>query len=150
MLELRRQAEVMPVLAEQLDAQAVDGAEEGAIESGEHLERHAGFEDALPRPLLHLRGGAIRVGDDDQRGQPIAGVLVLREGHDAVGDGAGLAAAGGGHDGEVAIQLVDEAVALRLIVRLVHDSSSTGAKSGCVSAHFSARMSSSMASVASG
>ena len=150
-LEQPRQAEVMAVLAEQPHAQAVDRAEERAVERGEHLGGNVGLDDALPRALLHLGGGAVRVGHHHERGQPFARVLVPRQRHDAIRDRARLAAAGGGHDGKVPLQLRDEAVALRLVAGRAHASSSSAlAKSGCVSVHFSARISSSMASVASG
>ena len=78
MIERARQAEMMAVLAQQPHAEAVDGAEEGAVERGEHLERHVGFDDALPRALLHLGGGAVRVGHDDERRQPFERARVLR------------------------------------------------------------------------
>ena len=51
-IERRRQAKIVPVVREQLHAEAVDGAEEGAVEGGLNFRRAMLFENALSCPLL--------------------------------------------------------------------------------------------------
>ena len=65
-LKVRWQAKMMSVRGKQFHAEAVDRAEKGATKCFDDLERKAGFKNALARALLHLIGGAIGIGDDDE------------------------------------------------------------------------------------
>ena len=64
--QICRQAEMMAVGREQLHAEAVDRAEERAIERFDNFQGKSRLEDPLSGALLHLICGAIGVSDNDQ------------------------------------------------------------------------------------
>ncbi len=66
--QVRRQAEVMSVRCEQLYAEAVNRTKVSAIERLDDFQGKSGLENPLASALLHLIGGAVGVGDDDQLG----------------------------------------------------------------------------------
>ena len=102
------QAEMMAVDREQFHAKAVDRAEEGAIERLDDFQGKPGLEDALPGALLHLVGGAVGVGDDDELRQALERLGAPRQLDDAIGDRARLARTGRGDDRKISIQLARE------------------------------------------
>ena len=102
---------------EKLDAEAVNRAEERAVESLEYFQRQAGFENFLPRALLHFVSGAIRVGDNDQLRQPVECTSISRDLDDAIGDGTGFAGAGRCSYGKIPIKLARELLSRWLINR---------------------------------
>ena len=80
---------------EELHAKRVDSSKKRATERFYGFERKPGFEDPLPRPLLHFIGGAVRVSDNHKLGQPFKRMLsIFRHLNDAVGDRARFSGAG--------------------------------------------------------
>ena len=65
-LKLGGQADVVAMLPQQLQAQAVDGAEKRAVECVEYFQLHPGFQNALSGALLHFRRRAIGVSHNDE------------------------------------------------------------------------------------
>ena len=119
-LERRGQAKIMAVVREQLHAKGVDRSEKGAVERAHNFRRKFIFEDLLAGALLHLVRGAIREGDDDELRQNFARIWRACDLQNAIGDRAGLARAGRGHDREIAIEFFHESTPFRLIARRFH------------------------------
>jgi hypothetical protein len=87
---------MMSMRREELHAKGVDSSKKRATECFHGFERKAGFENPLPRALLHLISGAVRVSDNHKLRQPFKRTLsIFRHLNDAVGDGARFAGAGG-------------------------------------------------------
>ena len=107
-LQVRGQAEMMSVGREQLHAEAVDRAEESAVERLDDFQGEPGLEDALPGALLHLIGGAIGVGDNHELRQAFEGERAAREFDDPIGDRPRLARTGRGDDRKIPIQRAGE------------------------------------------
>ena len=116
-IERGRQAEVMSVIGQQLHAEAVDGAEESAIEGGVNFRPSHLLQNAMARALLHFIGGAMRERDHDESRQNFFGLWRKRDLHDALGDGVGFAGAGRGDDGKIALDFFGKAAALGMIAR---------------------------------
>src|SRR5207302_9582221 len=137
----------------QLHAELVDRSEKCAAKRFHRFQRQRGFEYLLARSLLHFVGSAIRVGHDNELGQPFKRALpILSDFNNPISDRARFARAGGSDHGEVTIQLANESLS-RLLVRNGHHfdcSSSSRTNAGYVSAHFSFSRSVSIGSVASG
>ena len=142
----------MAVVREQLHAEAVDGAEESAVEGGLNFRRAMLFENALSCPLLHLVSGAMSKRDYDELWQNIEGVSGPREVRDTLGNRVSFAGTGGGDHREIAVEFLGEAPPGRMIARLAHQniSSSSRTSAGCVSSQRCSRMSGSIARVARG
>ena len=98
----------MTIVREQLHAEAVNSAEESAIERGLNCGRTMLFKNALPGSLLHLVGGAMGKSDHNKFRQDIEGVSGLGEMNDALGDRVGFARAGGRDHGEIAVEFFGE------------------------------------------
>jgi hypothetical protein len=67
-------------------------------------------KNALSRSLLHLVGGAMSKGNDDEFRQNIECVFGPSEIDDALGDRLGLAGAGGRDHREIAVEFFGEAL----------------------------------------
>ncbi len=126
-----RQAEIMPMVIQELEAEGVNGAKPGAIKGGQDFRPRLRAQNLFARALLHFVGGAVRESEDDETGQRRQCIGCLRQVRDAVGDGARLARTGCGDDREVAVERLREALARGLIAWSVHDQlSSSAARSG--------------------
>jgi hypothetical protein len=94
--EPRRQSKMMSMRRQELHAKRVDRSKKRATERFNGFEWKAGFENLLPRALLHFISGPIRVSDNHKLRQPFGRALpILRYLNDAIGDRAGFAGAGG-------------------------------------------------------
>lgn len=104
------EVEVEAVLADEVEAEAMEGLDAGGIEEGELFaevevvggEGGFGFE-ALADAAAHFGGGGLGEGDHEEavEGAWLGGVA--EPGEAAVDEGAGLAGAGAGHDEDVAL-----------------------------------------------
>src|SRR5437868_6472607 len=151
--ESRRQTKTMSKCREQLHAESVDRSEKCAAKRFHDFQRQRGFENLLARSLLHLVGSAIRVGHDNELGQPFKRALpIFSDFNDPISDRARFARARGSDDREVAIQIANESLP-RLLVRNGRHfgcSFSSSTNAGCVTTHFSFSRSVSIGSIASG
>ena len=111
-------AEAGAVLADELEAEGMDRAEECLSEAREEIapaDIGAGAQEKGAGADAQLLGGGVGVGDDDETGEVrrvAAGKL-----RDAADDGGGLANAGAGGDAEIGIEVRLEPVARGLIVK---------------------------------
>ena len=131
----------MAIVPEQLHAEAVNRAEERAIESGLNGRRPMFFENALPCPLLHFVGSAMGKGDDDKVRQDVDGVCGSRELDDALSDRVRFARAGGSDHGKIAIELSSEPAPGRMVSQLVHQNISSSSRTSEMWTSRSCRMS---------
>ena len=99
-----RKTKTMTVPSEQLHTKRVDRSEERAAKRVDRFQRQAGFKNAVSRALLHFVRGAVRVGDDNQLGQPLCRALwIFRNLDDPIRDRARFARTGGSDYREIRI-----------------------------------------------
>ncbi len=117
-----RKAKVVAEAVEEMDAVAVDGAEEGPLEGAVDARRDCRLAEGEAGPLLHFLRGTNGVGHDDETRQAIDGLGIgeTSEAHDAFDNGAGLANTGRGDDGDIDPLFADEAVSIGLIDEVAH------------------------------
>jgi len=113
--ERRWQAEVVPVIGQQLHAERVNRAEERAIESAHHFGREFVFENLLASTLLHLVRCAIRKSYDNETGQDISRVWGAGDLQNAICDGARLPRTGRSYDGKITVEFIRESTSVGLV-----------------------------------
>ncbi|HEY8835099.1 MAG TPA: hypothetical protein VIM09_05900 [Chthoniobacterales bacterium] len=65
-LERRGQAEIMPVVVQQLETKSVNGSEPGPIERGQDFRPRFSEKNLFARALLHFIGRPIRKREDNE------------------------------------------------------------------------------------
>jgi hypothetical protein len=98
------------VVCQQLHAKAVNCAEESTVECSLNFGRAMLGKNALSRPLLHLVGGAMSKGNDNEFWQDFESVSGSSKMDDPLGDGVGLARAGSGDHREIAVEFFGESL----------------------------------------
>ena len=68
-LEWRGQAEIVPVVIQQLEAKSVNGSEPGAIERRQNFGLRLCKKDLFARALLHFVRGAVGESENDETWQ---------------------------------------------------------------------------------
>ena len=86
-LQRGRQPKMVPMIGEQLEAKAMNGAEEDAIKRSKHFKRNALFQNFLPGPPLHFIGRAVGEGHHRRSRQYFSRVRSERDLDDPVRDG---------------------------------------------------------------
>src|SRR5437867_13199812 len=92
-IERRRQSKIMAIVGEQLHAEAMNRAEEGAIERGLDCWRALFFENPLSCSLLHLIRCAMSESHDHKLRQDFDSVSALCQLNDALANRVGFARA---------------------------------------------------------
>src|SRR5436190_22875428 len=104
--ESRRQTKTMSKRREQLHAERVDRSEKCAAKRFHRFQRQRGFENLLARSLLHFVGSAIRVGHDNELGQPFKRALpIFSDFNDQISDRSRFVRAICSDEGEVSTLL---------------------------------------------
>src|SRR5436190_22868115 len=116
-IERRGKPQIMPVVCQQLHAEAVNRAKESTIKGGLNRGRAMLFENALPCSLLHLIGGAVGKCDNDKFRQDLEGVFGSGELHDALGNCLGFARARGSDNGEITVKFFRELASGGMVAR---------------------------------
>ncbi len=134
----RRQPEVMPEAVQQPHAIAVNRAKNRLLKSPLHPRRNLRLANAHARLLLHLLRRTHRVRHHHEARKPVHRLLLRppREVHNALHDRRRLAHARRRNHRDVASVKLHETVALRLVGKAVHSSSSSTGRPPCTRAHF--------------
>src|SRR5438046_2757742 len=142
----------MTEVGQEFHAKRMDCAEKGAVEGSLHFLSQIFLEQSLPGALLHFVRRTIGEGDDDETRQNFRRVRRTRDRQDAFGDRSGFPRTGRRDYRKIAVQLAGKASTCGFIARLYHVSHSSFSRTsaGCVNAHLSSKMSSSIGNVASG
>src|SRR3982750_555863 len=142
----------MTEIGQEFHAKGMDCAEEGTVERSLHFLSQIFLEQSLSGALVHFARRTIGEGYDNQTRQNFRGVRRTRDRQNTFDNPGGFAGTRRCDYRKIAVQLGGKTSAYRFVPRLHHVSPSSFSRTsaGCVSAHLSSKMSSSIDNVASG